>query len=584
MNYMESDVICDVAYVPMRDGTRIAYVSYRPKIGRHATIFTFSPYAGSAIPFEDAKPCLDAGYAILGANWPATGCSEGIVDHWFPNRIVGACGAEIIEWIAEQPWSDGNIGMAGNSYVGSSQLWVAAEKPPHLKAIVPSALCDGFETMGYLGGMMQPSLATWEIWTQIHTHLGGVDWRISHGDTEYDKIRGSAQQIVKNQYFDLMREHTFKDEWWHSVDPARAEVVGQINVPTMIIGAWQDEWGGAAREGARIFSRLMPNLKNKRLLLTNGDHRTGSFWRGYPFIRAEQIRFLDRWVKGIQNGIEKEPAVKVFWEVSAAEGDPKKAVAGWTTSHSTWPEPAVQRRPFFLTADGSLSIEQPSSSPKEGVRSYIYPTGVELTGGDKQFALLPYEYGVLNYRTKATIDDMTLLGNPEVILFLSIDSGDDADLAITLKDVGPDDTVLFLQSGLHRASFQEIDEAQTTSEEVLHSFAKNEKLKPKEICEVRMSLLNPLAHVVRKGHSLELTIGAPNPIPHRLVASIPAGSLSINRIHHSETHSSRIILPIFPGAIAQAPAPAGGTLLNQPSRKEGKFIAGGFQSPNPNEF
>lgn len=57
MNYMESDVICDVAYVPMRDGTRIAYVSYRLKIGRHPTIFTFSPYAGSAIPFEDAKPC-----------------------------------------------------------------------------------------------------------------------------------------------------------------------------------------------------------------------------------------------------------------------------------------------------------------------------------------------------------------------------------------------------------------------------------------------------------------------------------------------------------------------------------------------
>ncbi|MER9495861.1 hypothetical protein NKI86_29145 [Mesorhizobium sp. M0320] len=183
----------------------------------------------------------------------------------------------------------------------------------------------------------------------------------------------------------------------------------------------------------------------------------------------------------------------------------------------------------------------------------------------------------MNYRTDPAIKEMTLLGNPEVTLFLSIDSGDDADMAVTLKDVGPDNTVLFLQSGLHRASFRQIDEAQTDSEEVLHSFAKTEKLKPKEICEVRMSLLSPIAHLVRKGHSLELTIGAPNPIPHRLVGSIPAGALSINRIHHSKTDPSKIVLPILPGAVAQAPAPADGTLLNQPIRKGGKFVAGGFQ-------
>ncbi|MGX5844906.1 CocE/NonD family hydrolase [Mesorhizobium sp. ArgA1] len=584
MDYIESDVICDVSYTSTRDGTRIAYASYRPKVGRHPTLFIFSPYDGDAIPFEDAKPCLDAGYAVLGANWPATGCSEGIVDHWFPNRTIGACGAEIIEWIAEQPWSDGNVGMVGNSYVGSSQLWVAAERPPHLRAIVPSAICDGFETMGYLGGMMQPSLATWEIWTQLQVHSIGLDRRIRHGDTEYVKIRGSARQIVRNKYFDVMREHPAKDAWWDSVDPARDEIVGQINVPTMIIGAWQDEWGGAAKEGARIFSRLMPKLENKRLLLANGDHRTGSFWMGYPFIRQEQIRFLDRWVRGIKNGIENEPAVKVFWEVSATEGDPKKAVPGWTTSHANWPEPEVQRRPFFLTADGTLSSVQPASTPKEGARCYLYPTGAELTGSDKQFALLPYEFGVLNYRTEAASEDITLLGNPEVILFLSIDSGDDADLAITFKDVGPDDTILFLQAGLHRASFREIDKEQSSYDEILHSFATKEPLKPNDIYEVRTSLLSPIAHVIRKGHSLEITIGAPNPIPHRLVASIPAGSLSINRIHHSETYPSRIILPILPGATAQASAPAGGTLLNQPSRKEGKFVAGGFQFPSPSEF
>ncbi|ESY30975.1 hypothetical protein X747_31695 [Mesorhizobium sp. LNJC384A00] len=498
--------------------------------------------------------------------------------------MVGAYGAEVVEWIAKQPWSDGNVGMVGNSYSGSSQLWVAAERPAHLKAIVPTSVVDGYETMAYMGGMLQPYLATWETYTQNLHHSTGMEWRISRGDTECVNIRGSARQIVKNQYFDVMREHMFRDTWWDSVDVTRADVVGQINVPTMIIGAWHDEDGGAVRQSARIFRRLAPNLQHKRLLLTNGDHRAASIWRGYPFIAEEQIKFLDRWVRDVKNGIENEPTVKVFWEVSAAEGDPKNAVVGWTTSHANWPEPTVQRRPYFLTADGGLSIEQASLSPKEGVRSYLYPTGVELNGNDQQFALLPYRYGVLNYRTESVVEDMTLLGNPEMILFLSIDSGDDADVSITLKDISPDGIVLFLQFGLHRVSFQEIDEAETNPEEVLHSFTRTEKLVPKQIYEVRMSLLSPLAHVVRKGHCLELTIGAPNPTPHTLAASIPAGSPSINRIHHSETHSSRIILPILPGAVAQAPTPASGTLLNQPSRKEDNFIAGGLQSINPNEF
>ncbi|RWK94363.1 CocE/NonD family hydrolase [Mesorhizobium sp.] len=575
MNCVESDVICDVSYVSVRDGTRIAYVSYRPKVGRHPTVFIYNPYRGCAIPFEDAKPLLDAGYAFVGANWPATGCSEGIVDHWSPNRLVGAYGADIVEWIAQQCWSDGNVGMVGYSYTGASHFWVAAEKPPALKAIIPAALADGYETMCYLGGMLQPSLATWEQYANNY-HAVGMNWRMARGDTECAKIRGSDRQVVKNHNFGEMQEHKFKDAWWDSIDLTRLEVLGDIDVPTMIIGAWQDEWGCAGLEGARIFSR-MKNLAHKRLLMTNGDHRTTDFWKGYPFLRAEQIRFLDRWVRGIRNGIEDEPDVKVFWEVCAVDGDRKKPIIGWTTFHATWPEPAVQRRPYFLTADGELSTEQTASAPKEGVRSYLYPTGVELTGSDQQFALLPYTYGVLNYRTAPAVEDMTLLGNPEIFLFLSIDSGDDADLAITLKDVGPD-SVLFLQTGLHRVSFQEIDEAHTYSEEVLHTFARTEKLEPKKIYEARMSLLSPFAHVIRKGHSLELTIGAPNPIPHHLISSIPAGTVSVNRIHHSETHPSRIMLPILPGAVAQAPEPTNGILFNQPSRTGSKFIAGGLEA------
>ncbi|TIN74237.1 MAG: CocE/NonD family hydrolase [Mesorhizobium sp.] len=590
MDYTKSDVTCNVGYVTMRDRTRIAYVSYHPNVGLHSTVLLYNCYTASAMPFEQAKPLLDAGYSVVGANWPATGCSEGVVDDWLPDRLVGACGAEIVEWIAEQPWSDGNVGMIGYSYSGASQVWVAAERPPHLRAIIPAGLADNYETCFYLGGMQQAGPAAFDRHLK-NTHSIGMEWRISQGDTECTKIRGSARQVCKNGYSEAHRQHQFKDAWWHSKDLARPEVAGRINVPTMIIGAYHDENGGVALECARIFSRLTPDLKNKRLVLTNGDHASHDFVEGYPFIRAEQLRFLDRWVKGIENGIDNEPPVKVFWEAVSPGGDVTNAVAGWSTFHVSWPDPMIQRQSFFLGADGTLSTDHPTSTRNRGIRSYLYPTGFEVplnAGGgsgmspdpgavDRQFAILPFEQGVLNYRTAPAAEDTTLLGNPEVVLFVSIDAGDDADIVVTLKDVGPDGTVLFLQSGQHRASFQEIDEAQTNSEEVLHTFTKREKLRPNEIYEVRMSMFNPFAHVLRKGHSLEFTISAPNPIPHDLIGSIPAGCISVNRVYQTEAHSSKIILPILPGAAAHTSMKANGKLLNQPVRKQHKFVAGGLE-------
>ena len=577
----EADVVRDISYVTTKDGTRIAYISYRPKSGRYPTVFEYTGYTTSATPFEVAKPWLDAGYAFVGANVTGTGCSTGVMDQWLV-RIEGVHGAEVVEWIAKQPWSDGNIGMVGYSYGGTTQMWVAAERPPHLKAIVPSGLENGYDTWIYLGGMLQPSVLQWAFSSEFQTQVRGAEWRISHGDTECAKYRSSDRFVDRHPSFiDQIRQHPFKDEWWDTIFPSRAEVAGKITVPTMIVAAEQDEWGAATRESARVFTRYMPNVKNKKLVLLNGAHSSASAHSGYAPVVAEHIRFLDRWVKGIRNGIENEPPVKVFWEVREPEGDPKKAVTGWTTTHKTWPEPSVERRPFYLTEDAKLSSDQPGPNSDEGSRAYLYPIGTELTVYNSKFAASPGDLrggqmGVLNYRTAPAASDMTLLGTPEVTLFLSIDQGDDADLELTLKDVDPDGNVLFLQSGLQRASFREIDKAMTNAEEVVPTFRKKERLEPGKIYEIRMSMLAALAHVVRKGHSLELTIGAPNLIPGRTIGSLPVGVPSINRIYHSKAYPSKILLPILPGAVAQAPAPECGTLRNQPCRKEGEFVPGGL--------
>ncbi|MEV8643992.1 CocE/NonD family hydrolase [Mesorhizobium ciceri] len=572
----------------MKDGMRIAYVSYRPKASCYPTVFEYTPYSSSIRPFDLAKHFLDAGYAFVGANFPGTGCSEGLIDTWY-DRKVGESGAEVVEWIAKQPWSDGNVGMVGNSFGGVSQFKVAAERPPHLRAITPGGIGDGYEDMTYVGGMMMLGMMDWAITTELVEGPNGAQQRIILGDTECSAIRGSKRQVVKHSFFEEMRRHPLKDEWWESVSVACKDVAGRVNVPTLMMAASQDEWGAAARQSARIFTQLMRDVPHKRLVMANGDHSATTLngYNSYSIIDAERMKWLDRWVKGVKNGIENEPPVTVYWEVQMAGGDPKKSVAGWVTHHNTWPEPAVERRPFYLTADAKISPDMPCGSPNAGFRAYLYPTGVELLGygdihGDSQkFQVRPHQTGVLNYRMAPATSDIVLLGNPEVTLYVSIDNGDDADFELTLKDIDPEGNQLFLQSGLLRASLRAIDKERTYEDEVVHLFTQSEKLVPGEIYEIRMSLLSPIAHVVRRGHSLELTIGAPNPIPHREAASIPAGDVSVNKVYHSEKYTSRILLPIIPSAKAQAPAPECGTLQGQPFRKGMRFVHGGLPIPWP---
>ncbi|WP_027163581.1 CocE/NonD family hydrolase [Mesorhizobium sp. WSM1293] len=576
--FREEDVIREIGYVTMKDGTRIAYISYRPEETEPIpTIFLYDPYSANSTPFEFAKEFLDAGYAFVGANLPGTGCSEGVIKYWHEQQMVkgGPYGAELIEWIASQPWSDSNIGMVGNSSAGMPQFWVAAERPAHLRAIVASGFGDGYEFQFYPGGMLPLDEGQWQIRNQFGRNAG-ADWRMERGDMQCAKIRGGDKQVVNSSLFDAVRKHPLKDEWWDSETLVGKELIDKVTVPSMIIGAWQEAYGGAAMANVRMFTHFMKHVKNKKLLLMNGDHHSsGPGPRGNSIVDKERMKFLDRWVKGVENALENEPPITIYWEVQQPEGDPKKSVAGWVSHHNTWPDPKVERRTFYLTANAQISPEKPAVSSNEGSRAYLYPTGAELYGDNQQFQVRPYPPGVLNYRTAPVSSDMVLLGNPEVVLYLSIDNGDDADIELTLKDVGPDG-VLFVQSGVLRSSLRAIDNDRTYVDEVVHSFRKSEKLIPGEIYELRISLISPIAHVVRKGHSLELTIGATNPIPHSVLGSIPAGAPSINRVYHSSKYASRIVLPVIPGAVAQAPAPAYDALRGQPYRRDDDFVHGGL--------
>lgn len=543
----EEDVYHEYGYIRLKDGTRLAHVVWRPsKEGRYPTLFTYDEYIAGGLSFKHAKPFLEAGYAVLSVSVRGSGCSEG-VGYSFLDPPIAPDGAAVVEWAAAQPWSDGNIGMFGNSNAGMSQLAVAAQRPPHLKAIAPSSIAGSLyrDEGATTGGMLHlGEAAHWTFELQPQLARSGVDARIRGGDTECTMIR--AKRPSETSFYKDVLAHPLQDQYWE--DRALENTVDKVQVPTLIAQTWQDPWD--MPDGAlRLFELL--KSENKRLVVQNGGH-------GGAVSTPRLIRWFDRWVKGEKNGVENEPAVLVNWEQGGAGS------SGWTTSYSKWPVPELRRQTFYLTSDGALTRDSSRLSEKDSIRTYVYPMGFELVGNNKQFALAPLSIGSLNYETDTMSEDLALLGTPILTFYFSSDQRD-TDFFFTLKDIDARGNTLFLQRAYLRASLRSIDPRRTTRDYIAHSFRRYEKLVPGKIYEVKLSL-GAIGHVVRKGHRLQLSILAPNPIPSPVMGSVPSGGPSINKVYHSVRYRSMLDLPVVPGEKAQAPAPECGSLPMQPCR------------------
>lgn len=545
----EADVYREYGYTPLKDGTRLAHVVWRPRReGRYPTLFIYNEYDANGLPFSRAREFLEAGYAVLGVNARGTGCSEG-AGYSFLDPQEAPDGAEVVEWAAAQSWSDGNIGMFGGSNGGMSQLAVAARRPPHLKAIAPTAIAGSLyrEEGATTGGMIHlGEAASWTFDLQPKVARAGADARIQGGDTECTLTR--ARRPAETNFYKDVLAHPLQDQWWES--RALENVVHKVQVPVLIQQTWQDPWD--MPDGAlRLFELL--KSEHKSLVIQNGGHGDASS-------TPRLIRWFDRWVKGEQNGIEHEPPVLVNWEHGGVGS------AGWSTSHSSWPVPELRRQAFYLTGAGELTREALHSNDEEGVRTYVYPMGTELVGSNQHFALAPLPIGSLNYQTDAMSEDLQLLGTPILTFYFSSDQRD-TDFLFTLKDIDAGGNTLFLQRAYLRASLRAIDPKRTTRDYIAHSFREYDELVPGKIYEVKLSL-GAIGHVVRKGHRLQLTIVAPNPIPSPVMGSVPSGGPSINKVYHSVRHRSMLDLPVVPGGRAQAPAPKCGSLPMQPCRPE----------------
>jgi predicted acyl esterase len=548
-------------YIAVRDGTRLAYVAYLPVTkAKFPTILDYDPYAGAGtgnerFPQGGLPPSvqwLNAGYAFVYVSVRGTGCSQGVLDWHGENE--GPDGADVVDWIGRQPWSNQRVGMIGGSYPGHTQIMVAAQHPKWLRAIAPSAITmSSYDDNARPGGIFNLGKSSrWSLMVQPGAEMYGARARMEWGDKECQA--NMAAHPAPNQLAQFSA-HPLRDDWWET--RSLSHYVDRVEVPTFIGQSWQDH-ETSVTGATEVYAHLKAP---KWLTLTSGGHDWPSI---VPDVQARLVRWMDHWVKGVANGAETEPPVKIYWEI----GPERPFVAKWTSEYAAWPVPEARPKTLYLTSEGALNEVAPANNLPASSRSYTFGLGVELIGDKTQFSLEPDPTGTLSWSSDAFTQDVTVLGAPQVHLFVSSENID-TDFVVTLHDVYPNGDVQYLQRGVLRASMRRVDETKSTPEHVYHPYDRSEPLSPGQVYEVRLSL-PPVGAVLRKGHRLELTVTSPSAIPQPEWGLQPLNLPGRNTVYSSNIYPSRVVIPIVPGAMARAAEPACGSMPFQPCRRAAK--------------
>ncbi len=603
-------------YITTRDGTTLSANVILPGPadgGPYPTVVEYSGYQPSDPDSAQlAALYTTQGFAYVGVNMRGTGCSGG--SFRFFETAQSLDGYDVIEAVAAQPWvMDNQVGMVGISYPGISQLYVAATQPPSLNSITPlSVVDDNLRGTLYPGGVLNTGFAV--QWTQERVDSGkpyGQGWsktRADAGDT-----RCADNQLLRLQNPDLVAEINDNPFWTKELgDPlAPATFVDRIKVPVFIAGAWQDEQTGGH------FANMLSNFTGSPhvyITLTNGLHTEslsppvagrymeflqlyvgkkvpdlspaagiaaalGSAIWGVTTFAPFESRFAGMSYAEALAAFEADKPVRVFFEQGGnAAFSPGTPEPNFVEQFDAWPIPEAQATTWALSNGGALvrgnaePFESGYTADPSALPATFYD-GTDQGGGngvwraDVKYDWQPIPDGTgLGFITAPLAADTVVAGSGSVDLWVSADAAD-TDLEVTVSEVRPDGTEIYVQSGWLRASQRALDESASTALHPVHTQTKDDAadLPAGEAVLARVDLF-PFAHPFRAGSKIRLTIDAPgnNRAIWAFAKTISDGETVT--LVRDQVHMSQLVLSVVPVAVAAPAPPACGSLRGQPCR------------------
>jgi len=549
----------DIA-VPMRDGVVLRADVLRPAgDGRFPTLVYRTPY-GKEFALKDYttfRHAVKRGYAVVVQDVRGRYASAG---DFRPYENEGQDGYDTIEWAAAQPWSNGDVGTFGLSYPGAVQWLAAVEGPPHLKAMVPAMTFSTPQNFFYAWGLWDLSWMEW-IWddvsadARVKKNLPGPrtdDEASAAWDTVADKMQrtlplNQLQELrgIAPYYYDWL-SHPPDDPWWDWAELRNK--YDRVHAAVLNLSAWYDDNYGP--EGATtnflglLKSRSGQGDPRTHLLLgpwvhgVDSTQRTRAGEREFGLAAAIDydeviLRWMDHYLRGMANGVEKEASVRYF-----VMGENQ-----WRDA-AVWP-PAAQPTSYYLAAaekELSLVIQAPGGNTKP--ISFISDPADPVVNpyrrsGAHDYRDLSKRPDVLSFDSAPFGADLEVSGPIEAEIYLSCDCRD-TDLWVRLLDVAPDGTALNVMSpGLdaQRASYRDMAQGR-------------QLLTPGEIYEITLNHLIT-SNVFQKGHRLRAEISTtffPNFSRNLQTGELETVSAKMQKakvaIHLDKKHPSRIVLPV----------------------------------------
>ena len=514
-------------YIEMPDGTQIAIDYFvptgGPDDGPFPVIFQYTPYQRSTIHPETGEIrdwgssrrgqlFLSHGYALAMADMRGTGASSG----WLLDFMdeLGQDGKEIVDWIAAQPWCDGNVGMMGGSYLGWSQTATAMHRPEALKCIMPAVVpLDGYTGEVYPGGIylqgfldlwsgfmkysqqsyFQPDLGRWPTKPAVDedgdgyfhdeipldttgsgTFLDEEEIVYADGNPREDIFYHAIKEHLENYDYSEWAEEAFFIDAPSPLGITISDMSPNFHLPAIMdsgipvyqIGGWFD---GFAR-GTFELHATMAQTNDSRMIMFPGYHSTlgGPFYDYFGEDRAatselsdgEHLRFFDRYLKGIENNLEEQPPIAIF----VMNGE------GWRFEHE-WPLARAIEQPLFLSADGALGSTLPGPGSDDYLVDFTHSSTYGTNNGNRWVGIGGLTPNALPIRTDQAGQclvydslpmehDTEVTGHPIVHLWVS-STANDGDFFVYLEDVAPEGESVLVSEGMLRAGFADLHDNNT---------------------------------------------------------------------------------------------------------------------------
>jgi predicted acyl esterase len=472
--------------VQMHDGLHLMLNVFRPEQeGRFPVILSMSPYGKDNLPAQYGWNIMDAGtistsdYAAFEAPDPG---------FWVPNGYIvihgNVCGMwnsegsgqwlslqdaqdyyELIEWAAQQSWSNGQVGLCGVSYLAMSQWRVAALNPPHLKAIIPwEGASDMYREFVLQGGIRETRFFP-----------GFFEGRVKASQNQHYPFGGDVVE--------MSHQHPLDDDYWATMRPDLAA----ITIPALICTSWSDH-GMHTRGSLEGFKQI---TSTDKWLYTHGRKK----WEVFYSSEAKEVQkqFFDYFLKDIENGMMEVPRIRL---------EVRKTYDQYTVRHEqNWPVARTQYDKWYLDAQQHTLVEQPVE--QEGSITYSSELVETSRAGRASFDL-------------RFSQDTELTGNMKLKLWVSAVESDDLDLFVGICKLDANgDEIGFsgyqgarndlVTKGWLRVSHRELDEEKSTPIQPWLQHRRIQKVQPGEIVPVEIELW-PSSTFFEAGSTLKLIV------------------------------------------------------------------------------